>query len=72
MGEAYDAAIATLPPDVRSVFYFHERIAKRIMKAAFAGEIDREQLRQSGLIGLIKGGKALVGPIRPALPENML
>ena len=34
MREAYDAAIATLPPDARSVFYFRERIAKRIMKAA--------------------------------------
>jgi hypothetical protein len=31
MGEAYDAAIASLPlpPDARSVFYFRERIAKR-------------------------------------------
>jgi uncharacterized membrane protein len=54
MGEAYDAAIASLPPDARSVFYFHERIAKRIMKAAYAGEIDREQLRQSGLMDFHK------------------
>jgi hypothetical protein len=60
MGAAYDAAIATLPPDARSVFYFRERITKRIMRAAYAGEIDREQLRQSGLFGfrkLAKGGK---------------
>jgi hypothetical protein len=73
MGEAYDAAIATLPPDARSVFYFRERIAKRIMKAAYAGEIDREQPRQSGLFGfrkLTKGGKASVAPVRVALPEN--
>jgi hypothetical protein len=40
MGEAYDAAIATLPPDAQSVFYFRERKARRIMKAAYAGEID--------------------------------
>ena len=73
MGEAYDAAIATLPPDARSVFIFRERIAKRIMKAAYAGEIDREQLRQSGLFGFrkrSKGGKALVAPIHAALPEH--
>ncbi|MGC2074788.1 MAG: hypothetical protein WA728_01895, partial [Xanthobacteraceae bacterium] len=34
MGEAYDAAIATLPPDARSIFYFRKRIAMRIIKAA--------------------------------------
>ena len=73
MGEAYDAAIATLPPDAQSVLYFRERIAKRIMKAAFAGEIDQEQLRQSSLFGfrkLTERGKALVAPVRVALPEN--
>jgi hypothetical protein len=73
MGEAYDAAIATLPPDARSVFYHRERIAKRIMKAAYAGEIDREQLRRSGLFGfrkLIKDGKASVAPARFGFPEN--
>jgi hypothetical protein len=72
MGEAYDAAIASLPPDARSVFYFRERIAKRIMKAAYAGEI---QLCQSGLFGfrkLSKGGKVLVAPVRAAIPENTL
>jgi hypothetical protein len=75
MGAAYDAAIATLPPDARSVFYFRERVAKRIMRAAYAGEIDREQLRQSGLFGfrkLTKGGKVLVAPVRAAIPENAL
>jgi hypothetical protein len=75
MGEAYDTAIARLPPDARSVFYFRERIAKRIMRAAYAGEIDREQLRQSGLFGfrqLTKGRKAFLGPICVALPENTL
>ena len=73
MGAAYDAAIATLPPDARSVFYFRERIAKRIMKAAYAGEIDREQLRQSGLSGfrkLTRDGKASVASVRAGLPEN--
>jgi hypothetical protein len=73
MGDAYDAAIATLPPDARSVFYFRKRIAKRIMKAAYAGEIDREQLRRSGLFEdskLTAGGKASVAPVRAALPDN--
>lgn len=73
MGEAYDAAIATLPPDARSIFYFRKRIAMRIIKAAYAGEIDRQQLRRSGLFDdrkLTKGGKALVAPARAALPDN--
>jgi hypothetical protein len=73
MGEAYDAAIATLPPEARSVFYFRNRIARRIMKAAYAGEIDREQLRRSGLFDdrrLTKGGKALAASARAALPDN--
>jgi hypothetical protein len=73
MGDAYDTAIATLPPDARSVFYFRERIAKRVMMAAYQGVIDREQLRQSGLFGfrkLTNGGKALVAPVRAALSEN--
>jgi hypothetical protein len=59
----------------RSVFYFRERIAKRIMRAAYAGKIDREQLRQSGLFGFrkpTKGGKVLVSPVRAAIPENAL
>jgi hypothetical protein len=75
MGEAYDTAIATLPPDARSICYFRERIAKRIMKAAYAGEIDREQLRKSGLLGfrkLVKGGIGSIAPIRAALPGNTL
>lgn len=73
MGEAYDAAIATLPPDARSIFYFRKRIAMRIIKAAYAGEIDRQQLRRSGLFDdrkLTKGGKASVAPTRAALPDN--
>ena len=37
MGEAYDTAIATLPHDAKSEFIVRERIAKRIVKAAYAG-----------------------------------
>ncbi|MGB8631640.1 MAG: hypothetical protein WCD69_20040, partial [Xanthobacteraceae bacterium] len=33
---------------------YRERIAKRIMKAAYDGVIDREQLRQLGLFGFRK------------------
>jgi hypothetical protein len=43
------------------------------MKAAYAGEIDRDQLRQSGLFGfrkLTKGGKASVAAVRAAHPKN--
>jgi hypothetical protein len=69
MGEAYDAAIASLPPDARSVFYFRERIAKRIMKAAYAGEIDRERLRQSGLSGFRRLTKSSEVPVCP-LPNQ--
>jgi hypothetical protein len=73
MGEAYDTAVAALPANAKSVFYFRERIAKRIMKAAYAGEIDREQLRRSGLSAfyrLNKGSNVRLAPVRPCLPEN--
>jgi len=43
------------------------------MKAAYTGEIDREQLRQSGLFGfrkLTNGGKTFVASVRAVLPEN--
>jgi hypothetical protein len=43
------------------------------MKAAYDGEIDREQLRRSGLFGFCKltnSGKALAAPVRATLPEN--
>jgi len=71
--EAYDTAIATLPHDAKSEFIVRERIAKRIMKAAYAGEINRERLRQSGLLvlrRLTKGGETLVMPVRDPLPDN--
>jgi hypothetical protein len=73
IGEAYDTAIASLQDDAKSAFIVRERIAKRIMKAAYAGEIDRERLCQSGLSGfraLTKGSEGSVVTVRDLLPDN--
>jgi hypothetical protein len=73
MGAAYDTAIAALQDDAKSMPIVQERIAKRIMKAAYAGEIDRERLRQSGLEGfrkLTKDSEKLVVTVRDLLPDN--
>ncbi|MGB8628890.1 MAG: hypothetical protein WCD69_05800 [Xanthobacteraceae bacterium] len=73
MGEAYDTAIAALHNDAKAVLIVRERIAKRIMRAAYAGEIDQERLRQSGLSGfraLTKGCEASVVTVRDLLPDN--
>jgi hypothetical protein len=51
MGEAYDSAIATLRNDARSELFIRELVAKRIIHAAYVGEVDRERLRQAGLAG---------------------
>jgi hypothetical protein len=51
MGEVYDTAVATLSDDTKCVCYVRELVARRIIKAAFAGEVDRDRLRQSGLSG---------------------
>jgi len=55
MGNAYEKAIASLPYETKSVSYFRERVAKKIMKAAYAGKINVEQLRQSGLLEIVGG-----------------
>jgi hypothetical protein len=73
MGEAYDIAIASLQHDAKSMLIVRERIAKQIMKAAYAGEIDREQLRQSGLAGfrkLTEDSEKVVVTVRDLLPDN--
>jgi hypothetical protein len=51
MGEAYDSAMATLQNDAKSELFVRELVAKRIIHAAYVGEVDRERLRQSGLSG---------------------
>jgi hypothetical protein len=51
MGEAYDSAIATLQNDAKAELFVRELIAKRIIHAAYIGEVDRERLRQVGLAG---------------------
>jgi hypothetical protein len=73
MGEAYDTAIASLQDDAKYLLIIRERIAKRIMKAAYDGEIDEQRLRQSGLSGfrgLTKGSEKLVVTVRDLLPDN--
>ena len=44
MGEAYDKAIGTLYPDAKSQFVVREMIAKRIIRMAHKGVVDRDQL----------------------------
>ena len=43
MGEAYDRAIST-NPDAESQFVVRELIAKRIVRMALKGVVDRDQL----------------------------
>jgi hypothetical protein len=51
MGEAYDIAIGTLSDDTKSICYVRDLVARRIIKAAYTGEVDRERLCRSGLLG---------------------
>ena len=44
MGEAYDKAIGTIYPDAESRFVVRELIAKRIIRMAQKGVVDRDQL----------------------------
>src|SRR5262249_20201758 len=50
MGDAYDKAIATIQTDAQSQFVVRELIAKRIIRMAQKGVIDRRQL----CIGIIE------------------
>ena len=49
MSEAYDKAIGTIHPDAESQFVVRELIAKRIIRMARRGVIDRDQLCISAL-----------------------
>ncbi len=44
MGEAYDKAISTIYPEAESQFVVRELIAKRIIRMAQKGVVDRDQL----------------------------
>jgi hypothetical protein len=44
MGAAYDKAIGTVHPDAESQFAIRELIAKRIVRMAQKGVVDRDQL----------------------------
>jgi hypothetical protein len=49
MGEAYDKAIGTIHTDAQSQFVVRELIAKRIIRMAQKGVVDRDQLCESAL-----------------------
>jgi hypothetical protein len=49
MGDAYDQAIAVVHPDLESQSVVRELIAKRIIRMAQKGVIDRDQLCASAL-----------------------
>lgn len=51
MGNAYDEAVATVSESARDELVIRELIAKRIMKTARTGVVDREQLCKSALSG---------------------
>jgi hypothetical protein len=44
MGEAYDEATRNIYPDAESQFVIRELIAKRIVRMALKGVVDRDQL----------------------------
>jgi len=44
MGEAYDKAIGTIYPDAETRFVVRELIARRIIRMAQKGVVDRDQL----------------------------
>ena len=44
MGDAYDKAIATIPTEAQSLFVVRQLIAKRIIRMAQKGVVDRDQL----------------------------
>jgi hypothetical protein len=50
MGEAYDKAIGTIHTDAQSQFVVRELIAKRIIRMAQKGVVDRDRLCASALM----------------------
>ncbi len=54
MGEAYDRAIANLHINTESEFVVRRLVAKRIIKMARSGELDRDQLYLSAISGLAR------------------
>ena len=55
MGQAYDQAIATIDPTAEPQFVVRELIAKRILRAARHGLLDRDQLCKAALWGVARG-----------------
>jgi hypothetical protein len=51
MGKAYDDAIATLSDNVGAEHHIRELIARRIVKMARSGDVDRERLYKWALSG---------------------
>jgi hypothetical protein len=50
MGEAYDSAIATVQAGAKSELFIRELVAKRIIHAAYIGEVDRGTTSPVGAI----------------------
>ena len=59
MGLAFDKAIAIIDPPAESRIVVRELIAKRIIRTARKGQLDREQLCRSAVSGIpIRGRTA--------------
>src|SRR5262249_7574777 len=54
MGSAFDTAIVSLREDAASELFVRDLVAKRIIKMARRGEVDRERLCKSAISGFVK------------------
>jgi len=54
MGSAYDTAIASLRKEAASELFVRDLVAKRIIKMARRGEVDRERLCKSAISGFVR------------------
>jgi hypothetical protein len=54
MGHAYDEAVLTLRNDLKTQRVIRELLAKRIIRLAKSGEVDRDRLRSSALSGFAR------------------
>jgi hypothetical protein len=54
MGDAYDAAVRGLGEDLERQGAVRELLARRIIKLAKSGEVNRDRLRETALSGLVR------------------
>ncbi len=57
MGDAYDEAALTLQNDLKTQRVIRELLAKRIIRLAKSGKVDRDRLRSSALSGFARVSK---------------